>query len=126
MNKSIIYFKNKNKKNKQKLTQNVWQNKILPDQHKDEADVKVFSHTYCVCMWRYGACPGADTEHTGGWHTRDILLHEEEFIEPRWNLINLHSHNISTPLCVCVLMDLMLHNLPQGSTVTFPPTCLFL
>lgn len=57
---------------------------------------------YCVCVWRYGACPGADTEHTGGWHTREILRHEEEFIEPHWNLINLHSHNISTPLRVCV------------------------
>lgn len=56
----------------------------------------------CVCVRRYGACPGADSEHTGGWHTREILCHEEEFIEPCWNLINLHSHNISIPLRVCV------------------------
>lgn len=63
--------------------------------------MRVFSHTCIVFVWEV-RCPGADTEHTdtGECHTREILCHEEEFIEPCWNLINLHSHNISAPVCV--------------------------
>lgn len=59
-------------------------------------------HTHVLCLCVEVWCLPWGTEHTGGWHTREILRHEEEFIEPRWNLINLHSHNISTPLRVCV------------------------